>query len=363
MKRLTLFILSILTLTALACGSGPVGGGGADVTALDLDAILADYADPAGPATVVYVSTPEGARSAASGYADLSTGQPATPGETFRIGSVSKMFTAVAVLQLVDAGVLSLDDTPADWLSPGLTADLSNAQEATVEQLLNHSSGVPDYLDAFFIEDAYAQNRRWQPAETLEYAAGYAAPFAPGRNFEYSNTNYILLHLMAEAASGQGLHSLIRGGVITPLGLTSTYTQVYEPGTATARGYEDINTDGSPDDVTTLNDGAGLGDGGLISTGADVAAFLDALVLREELLAAATHEAMLTDYGYDYGLGIERNRSPWGPQIGHGGAVTGYEALAYTFPDYETTVVVLTGDYDNVDLNGIMDEVMNALYP
>ncbi|NDJ34876.1 MAG: beta-lactamase family protein, partial [Chloroflexi bacterium] len=343
-----------------ACG-GPVA---VEPTALDLQGILADNADPQGPATVAVVVTPAGTVSAAVGRFDTAGGNRlASTQDTFRIGSVSKMFTAVAALQLVDDGVLSLDDTAADWLDPAVIDGVANADRATVEQLLNHTSGVPDYLDDAFFAEAYAANRIWRADETLDYAAGYLPGFAPGAGFEYSNTNYILLHLIVEAAGGAPLHTAIRQGILTPLALEDTYTQISEQGTAPARGYEDVDGDGRAEDVTMINDGAGLGDGGLISSGADVAAFLQALVLDGDLLSAELTDAMLADYGGEYGLGIEVIDSPWGPQIGHGGAVTGYEALAYTFPTYETTVVVLTGSFGAVELTFIVDEIMDTLYP
>lgn len=344
MKRSSL----LLTLIGLLCLTLMPTIAQGDLTA-ELQTIVADLAAPDGPAVVLRVATPDGVWTVASGMADIAGGIPATVTDRFRIGSMTKTFVAVVTLQLVEAGDLSLDDRAADYLPGEVSRRIANAERATIHQLLNHSSGIYDYLesDDFWHEVYYTPTHRWTPDEVLTYAYDEDAYFTPGTDWEYSNTNYILLQLVLEAVTGEPLHVLIREGILDPLGLADTYMEHQEtlPG-GLVHGYEDIDEDGDPDDTLTYNDGTGMGDGGLIATAADLSAFYAGLV-NGELLSASSLDMMLTGinvgYGEVYGLGISIYDDPdWGRIIGHEGATAGFAGAAYALPDCAATVVWLT---------------------
>ena len=164
----------------------------------------------------------------AAGLANRETQTPLAPADRFRIYSITKTFTAVLVLQLVDEGVLSLDDTVADWLDDPAVARIPNVEQITLRQLLTHTSGVYDYFaqDSPFWQDAYLGedadwSRVWTPEELLAYADGaaHAPDFAPGEGVRYSNTGYILLGLIVEEATGQAFADRLHQQILDPLGL------------------------------------------------------------------------------------------------------------------------------------------------
>jgi D-alanyl-D-alanine carboxypeptidase len=297
---------------------------------------------------------------AAAGLVDIKDDEPASPDSRFRIASMSKTFVAVTVLQLVEEGVLDLDDTVIDWLDEDLVEDLANADEATLLQLLTMTAGIPEYLnDDFFEAILEDPTYKWTASEVLRYAYYYDAYFDPGDGFEYINTNYILLQLVIEAATEQPLHEVVRERILDPLELADTYTQIQEtlPGDF-VHGYEDIEGDSALEDVTEYNDGAGLGDGALISTTADLTRFYQALFIDGELLSEESVEMMIdvANEEYEYGIGLEVYDSEYGLVLGHTGGVLGFTGAVFYAPDLGAIVVILYGS------DGLSEDDITTLF-
>lgn len=324
----------------------------------DLTAVLEDYArsnlsEGSTAAIAVLVSTPLGDSSAATGLRDGVT--PAQAGDRFRIASMSKTFVAVTALRMAEAGLLSLDDRAADYLPETVVsriANLSGPDGATLRHLLGMQSGIDDYLetDGFWEVVDTTPDYRWTAAEALTYAYGLTPLFVPGTEVSYSNTNYLLAEVALSAAGGAPLPQLVRRYVLDPLGLADTYTQAFEtlpdrPASTFVRGYEDWDEDGFPEDVSAINDGFGLGDGALISTTADIAAFYRALLLDRTLLGDKALTEMLTfsaDGYSSYGLGLEQwSFEEYGTAYGHSGAVLGFTSIGVALPESGAVIVVL----------------------
>jgi D-alanyl-D-alanine carboxypeptidase len=320
-----------------------------DAIESDLATLLVTVNDD--PAVALYIVTPDGEWALARGRANIDVPLPVAPDARFRIGSVSKTFVTVVALQLVEEGELTLDAPAADYLPVEIVKSLANADRATVRDLLAMTSGIPEYLEddfwsAIFDDPSYA----WTAAEVLTFAEGKAAYFEPGEGFEYTNTNYILLQLIIESVTGEPLHIAVRERILDPLGLANTYTQVQEtlPG-GFVRGYAYWDDNLTLDDVSEVNDGAGLGDGALVSTTVDLAAFYRALFIDESLLDSESLDVMLSDAEEDeYGLGIEVIETDLGKAIGHTGAVLGFNSAVFYLPDEEAIGVVLAArdDFD-----------------
>ena len=159
----------------------------------------------------------------ASGRADLGSGRRMTPLDRFRVGSLTKPMVAIVILQLADEGRLALDDPLARFL-PSILPD---GDRITLRQLLNHTSGIGDYTDDPGFLSAVLANpaRVWTPQELIAIGAAMPRLFAPGAadRWDYSNTNYILLGLVAEAAGGQPIATLLRTRVFERVGMASTY--------------------------------------------------------------------------------------------------------------------------------------------
>ena len=345
MHRLLLvfLFLGIFTVGSTLAQSG--------LSETELSALLQDYGQADEPGIVVFVDAAGQTASAAFGLADIAAGTPISIADSFRIASASKPFVAVAVLMLVDKGEIDLDEPIAAYLPADLIAGIRNADSATVRQMLQMSSGIASYTDSDRFDAAVQQapSYPWTAAEVLAFVRDDAALFAPGTDYYYSNTNYILAELLIEAVAEQSLAQALQAWIFAPLGMETCYLETAERfAQGIARGYL-IGDNGDFEDITTENDGVGLGDGGIVCTAADLAKFLPAL-LNGDLLEEDTLEAMLTTVsdGEDgeYGLGIAILDSDFGEIIFHDGASSGFQSIMMTLPDEAITVVVLTNNFD-----------------
>ncbi|MBI1279089.1 MAG: serine hydrolase [Anaerolineaceae bacterium] len=311
-----------------------------------LNSFVAEIAPKDGAAVSARITIGDKTWAAAGGLVDTTKSQAASPDDRFRIASMSKTWLAVVVMQLVEKGTLSLDDPVTKWLPDDLTSQIANADQATIRQLLTMISGIPEYLnDDFYAQVGQDTTHNWTPKEALTFAHNLPASFAPGEGFEYCNSNYLLLQLIVEAASKKPMHQLMREGIFTPLKLENTYVQIEEKGAPFVHGYEDFDGDGQIDDVTDYNDGAGLGDGALVSNTADLTRFYQGLFVRHEILGEASVQAMI-DAGKnenEYGIALEVSEGDHGLQLGHTGSVLGFSGAVYYLPDLDATVVILYG--------------------
>lgn len=234
----------------------------------------------------------------------------------FRVGSVTKTFTATVILQLVGEGRIALDDTVDHWL-PGIVHGNGNdGRLVTVRQLLQHTSGIPDALpDIPSLADADGYRtqrfRTYAPSQVVALAMRRTPTFPPGRDWSYSNTNYVLAAMIIERATGRTWDHEVTDRIIRPLGLRGTSI----PGTSSsvpgphARSYSTFGDATGPAlDVTALDTAMATGSGSIISTTHDLSLFYSAL-LDGRLIAPAQFDDMTTTVpapalGVRYGLGI-----------------------------------------------------------
>ncbi|WP_221352337.1 serine hydrolase domain-containing protein [Streptomyces beigongshangae] len=316
-----------------------------------------------GPVGVVALSAgPRGSRHATAGLADRATGDPARPGDRFRIASTTKTFVATVMLQLVGEGRVSLDDTVEHWLPGAVSGNGNDGGAITVRQLLQHTSGLFDYaadLPVFTSTDGYRADRytTWTPEQLVAVATEHVPNFAPGEGWGYSNTNYILAGMIIQKATGHSWEREVTARVIRPLGLRDTTAPTTYPRISGRhlRGYSSFGEDRAPIDVTDLNPTAGGAAGAMISTTADLSRFYRAL-LGGRLLRPAELALMRTavrapelDRGWPgarYGLGLmEVPLSCGGTYYGHGGDLPGYTTRNGVSGDGRRAVVLqATGD-------------------
>ncbi len=305
---------------------------------------------PNGYAAVFEAVTPTTRHIVAQGKAAQEGTEAVTEQSRFRIASTSKTLVAVVLLQLAEEGVLVLDEGAAQWLPDEVTANVANADVVTIRQLMQMRSGVPEYLDEAFLKIVEAdpfRERPYTPAEVVALVYGKPAVFEPGSQFLYTNTNYVLLQMVVEAATGNPLHEEVRARILDPVGMSNTYTQYHEelPG-GFVHGYSGYKQDGSVVDVTGYNDGGGLGDGALVSTSGDLVRFYRALFREKTLLSEASLAEMLDfqDTGQPdsgYGLAMMELGTPWGTFHGHTGGVFGYGSVAFYHPERDVIMVIL----------------------
>ncbi len=334
--------------------------------------VYSEGGDPEGatPGLVLYVESPQGQYWKAAGVSNIESGTPMQPDDILEIGSNSKSFTIVVLMQLQEEGLLSFDDLLSDWL-PEYAAEIPNGEVITLFQLANHTSGIWDYGDAIIGEAANNPDQleeSYTPQELIQYAIDNGAPdFAPGEGWNYSNTGYILLGLIAESASGQSLSELYQERIFEPLGLDSAVLieGVPQEGELTTQGYW-WTEDGTRLNTTNWNVSQGWAAGGNAMTAEDLAVYLKALASGELFQDLASLEQMkafnddsLYEVGASYGLGIMDFGNGY---IGHEGQTAGFQSLMYTNPESQVTVIGLTNSaeysaYAFLNVRNILDGV------
>jgi D-alanyl-D-alanine carboxypeptidase len=303
------------------------------------------------PGAILYVSHPQqGTWVGAAGVADIETGTALGPDARFRAGSIMKPFVAAVVLQLVEEGKLSLDDTITELLPNDVTARFSGSDRTTLKMLLNHTSGIPEWISGPVIEKIVANPAKlWDVAEFLDLAAAKPATFDPGNGWSYSNTDYNLLGLVIEQITGKSWRAAVTERVIEPLGLADT--SLPEPGNvaiegALMHGYGLF--DGKVLDLTNTDPSmaGAAGGGALVTTVTDLAAFMSsllegALFQNADSLAAMTDFVDAPDTGgqVGYGLGLQKYELPGGLEmVGHLGGTAGYTTGTFYFPELDLSM-------------------------
>ncbi len=318
------------------------------------------------PGAVMLLRTPGGDLTRTYGVRSVGGSDPVTPEDHVRIGSITKTWTTTVILQLVQEGRIKLDDPVADY-----RPDVPNGANITIEQLLTMRSGLYNYTEALEVNQVLDADpgKAWTPEELLAVAFRNPPYFAPGEGFHYSNTNTVLLGLIAEALDGKPLAASFRDRLFTPLGLTQS---VFPEVTSNAipaphpQGYmfgnnvvtlddralpEDMQkaaADGTlqPTDQTAMNPSWGWAAGSGISTAEDLATWAEALgggkVLGQDLqkLRLDSLQPVKADDpgGALYGLGIAK----FGKLFGHTGELPGFNSFAGYDPGNKVTLIVWT---------------------
>lgn len=325
------------------------------------------------PGAVLYVNIPgKGMWLGARGLADKGRGIPMVPLDRFRIASVTKTFVATVVLQLMQEGWLTLDDTVERWL-PGM---VPNGNRMNIRHLLNHTSGIYDYLsdDGIINQTLANPGRRWRPEEIVAAAVSqrpYFAPGEPGR-WRYSNTNYILLGMIVERVTGNPLVYEVRQRIINPLGLQNTFFDPEEIDAAgVAHGYVGNR------DYTNMNMSFVWAAGGMVSTAEDLGRFVKALCEG----ALLKPEALATMHGFVdvqgawgstdlvYGMGLMQSvlhtetADPYvyGMVRGHTGALTGYRTAMWYLPNSGITIAASFNQM-YADPNAMISDALDIIH-
>ena len=318
-----------------------------------LDRLREKYAMPGVSASVIF---PDGTTwNGVSGLADVTEGREVTADTAFAIASLSKTFTSALILDLVEEGRIKLDTPVIDYL-PGLRID----KKVTVRQLLDHTSGLRDYFFHPLIDRVLLaqRDRRWTESESLKYAG--RPYFKPGRGWHYSNTNYLVLGMIAERVGRASLADQLRERFIDPLGLSGTF---YQP-TETARGpvahgyrFETSAKDAKPIDLTadgpmvpfaSVVTAAGAA-GAVAATSSDVARWARALygggVLEEATVQEMVDDITRTEKyrpSVPYGLGVQLIDIDGQTTLGHSGRLLGFRSAVRYLPDSGLTIAVLS---------------------
>jgi D-alanyl-D-alanine carboxypeptidase len=370
--------------TAVPEPTGPVGSptparsftpntGLAQQLGAQLQATLdAQQASTGTPGVGAAIAFPDGSIwSAGSGAAIVSPAEPATGDIPFVVGSISKTFVTAAVMQLADAGQLSIDDPLSNWLS-----DYPNAQNVTLRELLHHTSGIYDYFqNPAYDTDVFHTmvSHKWTPQEILKDFVK-APYFAPGQGYHYSNTNFILLGLVVEKITGQQIGDLYRQRFFDPLGLKETYFEGNAPPppsaafgyVASASGDVRAVTDGTDYRPTTSAATVAWTAGGIDASAHDIALWGDALygghVVSPQALDQMEQWTYYPATDETYGLGTRSRVIENERVFGHTGSIRGFDAAMWHFPQTDMTISVLT-NLGHIEANPIVDALAAVAYP
>ncbi len=336
-------LLGVAAFVAAAIG----GAGAAAEPPADLKAkadAIVEAAFPAdGPGGAVIVT--RGGRTiyaAGRGLADVEAGRPITPDSVFRLGSITKQFTAAVILQLVQEGRIGLDDPVSrffpDYPQPGAAA--------TVRQLLNHTSGIQSYtgIPGWMTEEN--TSRAYTTAEMIALSRDLPSPTPPGQAWAYNNSGYVLLGAIIEQVTGRPWHQAVAERIAGPLGLgTIAYGADRESGEDMARGYTDQGGNVRP--ARRIHMSVPHAAGGLVGTVGDLARWAHALhhgrVVSPALYAAMTAPAPLPEgRTHPYGFGVRFDEVRGRATIEHGGGIFGYNTDSIYIPSEDLFVAAFT---------------------
>ncbi|MGW7052347.1 serine hydrolase domain-containing protein [Streptomyces sp. NPDC054887] len=322
------------------------------------------------PGAMARVVGPDGVLTRTAGVRDRVSGAPMDTRARFRIGSVSKTFSSVVLLQLVDEGKLELD-APVNRYLPGLLPD----DRITVRHLLTHRSGLADYTEAMFAKTVpgfeAVRNRVFTYQELVDLSLAEPRTTEPGVAYKYSNANFVVVGMLIEKAAGTPVAKQYERRIIKPLKLR--HTSYVHPETQIkglhARGYLHPDEEGAPlVDSTKQTASWAQSAGAVISDPADLNTFTTAL-MRGRLLSPRMLDAMTTVTPTDaaqtrfYGLGLRRYDLSCGTQVyGHTGTVQGYYTYAFATRDGERALSAMANTSNRGAANTALGGTLEAAF-
>lgn len=327
---------------------------------------LEEKIDEGLPGITMLIKNNNGIWSGAAGLADIPNEVDMQSCNVNRVGSITKTFTAISILQLAEKDMLSLDDKISIYIDSNIISNIQNANTSTVKQLLNHTSGMPDFTDniEYWLDTYNDYNKLWTAEEELEYAYDLEPEFKfeSGTKLKYSNTNYVLLGLIVEKVSGQNGASYYEENIFKPLSLDHTYfnqTDKNIPGLV--KGYHDEFGDGLIRDFTNNPFAINSMAGGIASNVRDLFIYITSVLTTDLILSQQSIDVMLEspsvpiadvkefDFGIDnkinsllgIGLGWFILDTDYGIAIGHNGGFNGRRSRMWYFPESETSIIYM----------------------
>ena len=263
----------------------------------------------------------------AAGYKNRENEIPADPHALFKIASVGKLYNALAITKLARSGQLSLDKSLADYL-PELKGSIENADKITLKMMVQHRSGIPNFTDSF----NYWAAPKESDDEKLALVLGLPANFEPGEDYEYSNTNYLLLARIMDKVLGYNHYQYIQEEILKPLHLNHTYGSIQEVNMDDVMSgyYVGYDTDLKTDDI-----------GSMLATAEDLGKFIRALNDGSVFKDSKEQEIYSSIYKYE-----------------HTGLIPGYQTIAKYHKDIDAVVIQFTNTVDFEGYNWNLSEIM-----
>ncbi len=377
MKKLRILIFSVLILhlAVLALAQSPVAATHSGALKKQLQQKLDEWHNAGKfPGATLGVVLPNGETfGLAVGFSDRDAKTPMKPSDRMLAGSVGKTFAAATALQLVKEGKFSLDEKIEKYLGkePWFSR-LPNAKDVTVEQLMNHTSGLVRYeFKEQFTSDLTANpDKVWKPEEQIAYIFDEKAPFAAGKGWEYSDTNYIVLGMIIERVTGKRFYDEALRRFIKPLKLKNTIPQDSRTIRGLIQGYAGPdNPFGRTDAMLkdgrfSFNPQLEWTGGGWASTSENLASWAKMMyegkAFHPSLVPTMLDGVAAPMLGKDtkYGLGVIIRQTPMGISYGHSGFFPGYLTDMMYFPDRKIAIAVQVNTSVGRDLGKPLGRVL-----
>ena len=289
------------------------------------------------------------------GYADLEAERPLKPADRMLAGSIGKTFVSAVTLRLVEEGALELDEKIERWLGrePWFSR-LPNGRDITLRMLMNHTSGITEHVTkpAFTRRILAEPDKIWKPEELVAYSLDLPPLFEAGKGWAYADTNYILVGMVFERATGKTVYGEVTRRLLKPFKLKETSPADSRVLPGLVPGDTRLKSVFGFEGRTLLGDGRFVINpqmewcgGGFVTTAEDLAKWAKALYAGKVLLPATRDELLQavpakTGPGDQYGLGVMVRQTPWGVTYGHGGIFPGYLSEMQYFPDRKTAIAI-----------------------
>ena len=328
----------------------------AHAKATRFQAVIDNYTQKGLPGIALLVKDEQGTWAGASGMADIAKGIPMQPCHIAKVASITKMFMATVAFKLAEQGKLNLDAQVSSYLDADQLKQIANADQVTVRQLLQHTTGIYDVIDdnSFYLDVLNNPPKHRTQEDILKFVRGKDAVFPAGERPGYSNTNTLLLSMIIDKIGGKPHQQLLHELIIDPLQLKNTYYYYHDPlpEGKIVQGYYDLYNNGNIENLSSYNTGSGNGYTGLYSNVFDLLTFIDRLLIQQNLVSNSSLNQMLNfnsqeeeDSDRLLGAGLMKDfihrDNALEFALGHRGRDLAYSADLFYFPNQHQVMVLI----------------------
>jgi len=369
-------LCSSIILMLVACGSDPEVNKTANIEIppavnIDYQKMIDETVSDTIPGVILLVETSEQRFIGSAGLADIESQEAMQTYHIMPNGSAGKKLTALFVAMLEEEGMLNIDNTLDTWLSEALLVQIAHSDKMTLRQLLNHTSGVYDYLDDNDFNDAVLLDPSSLKTDhyALQFALNKSASFEPGQGWDYSNTGYLLAGLIMDEVLGEHHSSEMRNRILDPLGMNSShYGGVEKEQGAIISGYYKYE-DGEILNTKSFYENIGVADAPLVASVEDMALLLKTIINDDSFVSDHAKGALFGEDnlqsmgdGSYYGQGIIKGMINGTPFYHHGGVESGYSTTNIYIPLTDTSITAFfnCGNFDmcEFETNALIEKVL-----
>jgi len=375
-KLKSAIIASSLSLTLFACGGSDSATSTAPINvppAIDYQQLINDAVSEKIPGVVLLVEAPDKKFLGSAGFADVQNQEPMETYHVIPNGSAGKKLTSLLAVMLADEGVLNLDDTLDTWLPESLLSQIVNSEHMTLRQLLNHTSGIYDFLN---VDSAAYYQALLQSDPTalktdsyaIEFGLNKPAYFAPGTGWFYSNTGYALAGLIMDKVLGEHHSIAMRNRILDPLGMNSSHYGGMEKSLGDITSGYFFSEEYGVVNTKEFFENIGLADGPLHSSVEDMALLLESIVTASNIVSPAMRDMMISEENLIninlnkyYGLGVFKEIINDKTVYSHEGGEPGYTTINLYIAETKTSITAFFNGTSESETDNTVEVLMRKI--